>query len=339
MRAPKNETRGPVTIVLATFNGARYLPEQIASLAAQSFRDWRLLARDDGSSDGTDNVLADWARQDRRVEIIADRLGPIGPAANFGVLLDQARQRRAYATLLADQDDIWHPEKIARQLALLEKLEDRAPAGTPILIHGDLEVVSDSLRPICRSLMRYQRLRHEETDPLRTLLVQNFITGCSAMANRALLELACPVPSSVVMHDWWLGLCAAAAGEIGYLEEPLVQYRQHEGNRIGAVRFWSTLNLARKTWRWRSPDSLREFRATVVQARALERRLRSHSALFPGARRTLVADYCRLFDRDLPGWRRARGIARLGIRRQDGLRNLLLVFRLFAAPAASFAVE
>jgi hypothetical protein len=107
----------------------------------------------------------------------------------------------------------------------------------PILVHLDLDVISEQLERIHPSFMGYQGLTHESRDPLRVLLTQNFVTGCATAINRPLLELATPLPVDVIMHDWWLALCAAACGRIEYLPHALFQYRQHDANQIEAEGF------------------------------------------------------------------------------------------------------
>jgi hypothetical protein len=250
------------------------------------------------------------------------------------VLLAESLRRGADYLFCSDQDDVWHPDKIERQLATMAAAEQKTRSGTPLLVHSDLTVVDDALRVIHPSFMRHQRIRHEDVAPLNTLLVQNFVTGCTCLLNRPLAEACLPLPESIIMHDWWIALCAAACGAIHYLDQPTLLYRQHGRNEVGAVGFWSTLNIWRKSWHIVSKESLREFSATVAQARALRHHL-ENSGMPPSAAFDLIRQYVDLFDREGSNIRRARGIQRLGIKRQDMVRNALLMFRLMGArPAA-----
>jgi len=166
----------------------------------------------------------------------------------------------------------------------MSELEARHGYSEPLLVHSDLQVVDAGLKPISSSFMQYQRIAHED-DGLRTLLLSNFVTGCTCLLNRQLAELALPIPREAIVHDWWLALCAASAGHIGYIAEPLVKYRQHGANVIGAKSAASRHRL--------SPDevSFRNelIRKTVVQAGALSQRLHLRSLPGPANNGALAA--------------------------------------------------
>jgi rhamnosyltransferase len=174
-----------------------------------------------------------FAREDARIGLLTDGRGNLGPLGSFGVLLEHALEREAAYVALSDQDDVWRADKLEHELALLRAHEASAGPGHPTLVHSDLAVVDCDLHPIHPSYLRYQRLQHVAHDPLRRLLLQNFVTGCTVVLNRALLEVATPVPP-VVMHDWWLAQCAAALGTVLFLPEPTVLYRQHGANTLGS---------------------------------------------------------------------------------------------------------
>lgn len=151
-----------------------------------------------------------------------------------------------------------------------------------------------------------------------------------------LVELATPIPPGVVVHDWWIALCAAAAGEIHYQPQPTILYRQHGANHIGAGGFWRSVNPLRKNWRLTSPEASREFRQTIDQARLLRHRLAERSP--PGSEQAfqLVDRYCRLFDTRSSRLSRVRELLRCGVRRQDPLRHMLLLARmLLSDPSAT----
>jgi rhamnosyltransferase len=126
--------------------------------------------------------------------------------------------------LFCDQDDYWIPEKLKKNLSKIKDLEKRYLKKTPILIHSDLEVVDRRLKQIHPSFTSYQGIRNEPEKALNVLLVQNFATGCSMIFNRSLLEISLPLPEGVIMHDWWVALCAAVFGKIGFIDEKLVKY-------------------------------------------------------------------------------------------------------------------
>ncbi len=263
-----------VCILLATYNGQTFLSPMLESLRHQSMRNWYMYVRDDGSKDDTLRVLGEYIRQDSRIRCVAGPAGSLGAKENFSSLLSHASSARYVA--LADQDDVWHPEKLAMQMQCMREMESRFPSR-PILVHSDMCVVDANLRVISPSFMRYQGISHEWNDPLPVLLAQNFVTGCTVLVNRALLEKALPIPPEALMHDWWLALCAAVFGEIGFVDRPLVQYRQHGGNAVGAKHPWHMLRergLSACWTQWHNgADGL--F-ASMEQARVLARRIREY---------------------------------------------------------------
>jgi rhamnosyltransferase len=304
-----------VFIVLSCYNGARYIGEQIESIRQQTFRDWTLLVRDDGSSDSTLEIVEGFARADSRIRLLPDRRGNLGPPASFGALLEHALERQAAYVAISDQDDVWRPDKLERQLDLLRAHEASVGMGHPALVHSDLTVVDSDLRPIHASYFRYQRLEHVTADPLRRLLLQNFVTGCTAMLNRALLRLAVPVPS-VVMHDWWLAQCAAALGSILFLPTSTVLYRQHGANAIGsrgATQLY--LDAFRSPLEWWARGG-QNFADAGTQICELANRLGALPAdvpVHPGAR-ALVQRACVALRGELGPLRRCREVSVLGIR-------------------------
>lgn len=228
---PKNGKPG-IDILLATYNGAAYLDEQLRSLAAQSVSDWRLIARDDGSSDDTPALLRAFRdRHPDRVAILEDDLGRLGACRNYGHLL--ARSDADYVAF-CDQDDVWIPEKLERSLKTMQRLEAAEGSERPILVFTDLAVVDQELKPIGSSLWAYQRLDPNGCRDVSRLMLQNVATGCTMLLNRALIEKALPLPERAFMHDWWIALVASAFGVADFISEPTVRYRQHGNNVLGA---------------------------------------------------------------------------------------------------------
>ncbi|ESQ13185.1 MAG TPA: hypothetical protein DIW77_19980 [Chromatiaceae bacterium] len=183
-----------VLILMATFNGASFLATQIDSIRNQTHVDWRLLIRDDGSNDGTPELLSALAAAEPRIELLDDRRGRIGVLENFSLLLEVAAARGPETVALADQDDHWEPDKLARQTAAMAHLQHKHGDDIPCLVHCDLAVVDARMRPISLSFVRYQGLSWPHRPPLATCLVQNHVVGCTILANRALLDRATPIP-------------------------------------------------------------------------------------------------------------------------------------------------
>ena len=262
-----------VIIVMATYNGSRFIEEQIQSILAQSYANWVLYVRDDGSCDDTVQKIMKFERNDPRIQMVRDELGNQGAIGNFSILMEFALKKNADYVFFADQDDIWNREKITTLLAEMQKLELTYSAQTPLLVHCDLTVVNEVLQVISNSFVKFSRLSPTTSD-LGVLLCQNQVTGCACAINRALLELACPVPHSVLMHDWWLALLASSAGKIGFIPKSLVMYRQHGGNVIGAASIvgrikkllFSALQLERQ---------IKIIKRGFVQAEVLKERIGS----------------------------------------------------------------
>lgn len=219
-----------VAILLSTFNGERFLDEQLDSLLQQTHEHWVLYWRDDGSSDRTREVVAAFNRragQGRCVEVASPQTH-LGPAASFHTLLCAVSDQleHADAVAFADQDDVWLPNKLERGLDALATIDDAEPAlycARQVLVDAALKPIGISTAP---------------TGPggFPAALTQNVATGCTVMLNRAAARLvAASTPSPATLHDWWCYLVVTGAG--GRLlqdPEPVILYRQHGANLVGA---------------------------------------------------------------------------------------------------------
>ncbi|MGH7507495.1 MAG: glycosyltransferase family 2 protein, partial [Longimicrobiales bacterium] len=299
---------GGVVVVLSAYNGSRYIAQQIASIREQSCEDWRLLVRDDMSNDDTRAIVRRSAAADPRIILLPSDRRNLGPPASFGLLLQAAVDLGAEYVFLADQDDVWLPDKMERGLAAARAA---AAPGRPLLVHSDLRVVNNGLGTIAESFMRFQGIFNTAEQPLATLLAQNFVTGCATLVNRALLRVAIPIPDGVTMHDWWLAQCAAASGTIVYLPAPGVLYRQHGANAVGAsgVSALTRRAVSHPAHWWRC--SFQRFLSGINQAEQLRARLRERG--LDGPPLALVDDYCGKFTSHTAGLRRVLGVRRLGV--------------------------
>lgn len=173
-------------------------------------------------------------KKDPRILLMTDQLGNLKPAQSFSALMKQAEQRNENFIFFADQDDVWLPNKLQLGVEVLEKENN----DTPLLVFSDLCVVDAELNKIHPSYLQYENLKPYKKIPLKTLLIHNYITGCTIGMNRALLKFASPVPETAVMHDWWCALCAATIGNIVFIEQATILYRQHSQNDIGSKGFY-----------------------------------------------------------------------------------------------------
>lgn len=280
-----------IAIVLASYNGARYIEEQIRSIQSQSVESWSLLVRDDGSTDDTAASVARLSGDDRRIIPICDDHGRLGAIQNFAELMRIAQEDGADYVFFADQDDVWHPQKLQIFLDETKRLAMIAGKELPLLLHSDLEVVNDSMETISPSFMKYVGLAPGQS-AAEVLLCQNVVTGCACMINRALLDLALPVPEGVIMHDWWLAVLAVSAGRVAYIERPLVRYRQHGENVVGAEAANEVGKFMYTSARWRR--NVYVARQSIIQAGLLAQRLRSRDVPVRDGVRELIGVYEKL---------------------------------------------
>lgn len=228
-------TRFTCEVLLATYNGAQYLPDLLTSMDGQLDQDWELVARDDGSTDATLELLRAWGEANPgRLRLVEDGHGNLGAIANFSALLAESRAEKF---LFCDQDDVWLPDKIARLRKRMDEAEEQYGQTEPLLVHTDLIVVDEDLNSVSDSLWSYQWIaRPSDEAPWKKIAFQNVVTGCAMMGNAALRRASLPIPRAAVMHDWWLALVASVAGRIIEDETPSTLYRQHGTNEIGAKR-------------------------------------------------------------------------------------------------------
>lgn len=257
------------TIVLSTHNGSRFLEDQLTSLSQQTDDSWTLLVRDDGSSDTSPAILRSFQNCfPKQVQIIDDNFGCLGPAASFSLLLSHITTPYV---MLCDQDDVWLSDKIKKTLTAMDAAEEQFGTDIPLLVHSDLRVADQEGRVIAPSFWNYQHLNPHWGMHMNRLLPQNVVTGCTVMINRVLVERALPIPKEAIMHDWWLALVAVLFGQVAYVNEATMLYRQHGKNSIGAKR-WGLKRVLRQV---QSPRQVRmSMLRSMQQAQVLLGRYR-----------------------------------------------------------------
>lgn len=307
-----------VEIVLATYNGEAYLAEQLDSLLAQKTSvPWRVLVADDGSQDRSCEIVTAYASRDPRIVLLSDSETGRGPAGRFGWL---AAQTKAPYVMFCDQDDVWLPHKVQQAFTAMQAAET-SKLGLPVLLHTDLQVVDRNLGEIASSFIALRGI--DPTPPLRRLLVENSVTGCTVMVNRPLLQLALPIPSHAYIHDWWLALLAESCGRLVYLPEASIRYRQHEANTVG-VRRVGLYERVQRFWElWGDPSAQRMYERSYAQAQALLTRAASH--MHPQALQSVTAfvasNHAPVLSKK---WQLLRG----GFLQKHPLRRVLLLLRI-----------
>ena len=257
-------------ILLSTYNGAAFLEELLRSLASQSVTGWRLLVRDDGSADNTMDILKRFQEKNQgRVFILEDNQH-LGPKRSFEVLLTKSN---AETIMFCDQDDVWMPDKLELQMKIMMDTETSAGKDVPVLVHNDMLLCDDRMNIMADSFWHYQNILPEQMNNISSLLMNNFVTGCTILINKALRTSSIPIPEQTLMFDWWLALIAEETGKIISITLPLVKYRQHDNNAIGAKKWgikYLTSKLLGKDGFWKT-----SLPKTKLQAHALYQHLKT----------------------------------------------------------------
>ncbi len=229
VHGPERQLASRIVILLATYNGAKYLRAQLESLLNQTHQNWVLYWRDDGSNDDTAAILTEFAATigDRRCVRVCESAERVGPAASFMALLRAVAPALSATDYVAfvDQDDVWLPDKLTRGFAALSAVDSEIPT----LYCARLMVVNARLRRLAETSIVPHRCGFPAS------LTQNVAAGCTIMLNRRAAALAAgSVPPSASPHDWWCYLLVTAAGGRVLTDNSVVAlYRQHGGNVVG----------------------------------------------------------------------------------------------------------
>lgn len=259
-----------ISVALCTHNGAEFVGEQLLSILDQSLRPGEIVVSDDASTDETARIVTrtmhEWSTAHPEAAVRFSLLRndrPLGVTANFEQALAACTGE---LVALSDQDDVWHPDRLARMAAEFDR---RAPL---LLLGSDARLVDNAGAPTGRNLFETLGVGAGELGPVHegravgVLLRRNIVTGATSLLRRELVERARPFPASWV-HDEWLAMVAALTGDLDLLPDRLVDYRQHGGNQIGA----SSLDTAGKIGRLLAPRAARNARL-LARAEALRER-------------------------------------------------------------------
>ena len=223
-----------IDVLLATYNGEKYIAEQIESILMNFTKAneyyCRILISDDNSTDSTVQSILEFSKKDERIILVGtDKKG--GVKENFNFLM---KCSDADYIFFCDQDDFWLPSKI--QLFMERFIKVESVYAGPLLVHSDLCVTNGYLSPKCESMFKYQNINADPT--FNELVVSNSVTGCVMACNKLLLDIARESKiTESIMHDWYIALIAKYFGRIEYIDNPLILYRQHGGNQVGAKSF------------------------------------------------------------------------------------------------------
>ena len=216
-----------IDVLLATYNGEKYVAEQIESILNQTYKNINLIISDDCSSDKTQEILREYSQKDSRIKLYLQQEN-LGVVKNIEFLLKQV-ENPLY--MLADQDDYWLPEKIEKSV---EKLNNE----NADLVFGDLEVVDQNLKAIYPSFgdfMLLNRKINKYIDSYKVNYLYNCVTGCTLISKKEFIKYILPLPtnSKFVIHDHWIGLMVSLNGKLAYMPEKYIKYRHHGNNQVG----------------------------------------------------------------------------------------------------------
>lgn len=221
---------GQIDILLATYNGEKYLREQIDSILNQTYKNIRLIVSDDCSKDGTRKILEEYKNKDERIKVYYQEKN-LGVVKNIEFLLGKVESPYY---MLADQDDYWLPEKAEKSLETLKN-------NNADLVFGDLQVVDENLNTMYESFNDYMLLSrkiNKYIDSYKVNYLYNCVTGCTVLAKKETIEKILPLPtnSKYLIHDHWIGLMASLNGKLAYMPEKYIKYRQHGNNQVGTEK-------------------------------------------------------------------------------------------------------
>ena len=212
-----------IFIIMATYNGALYINDQLDSIIGQTYENWELIIRDDGSTDDTVKIINTYVT-DSRIKIIDIKSSSPGANGNFSALYKWVKEQLDPEYLMfADQDDIWKPYKIKITLDTLAGAEQTAP-GLPIMAFGNLELIDEHNHVLSEKFKLSPHLTFNKT------LIQNYALGCTIMLNKPFIVLMREISLKAENHDYWVSLLASGAGRFVFVAEKLIQYRQHGKN-------------------------------------------------------------------------------------------------------------
>ena len=223
-----------IDILMATYNGERYIKEQIDSILNQTYQNFRLIISDDASSDNTIQILKEYEKKDNRIKVYYQEKN-LGYIKNFEFLLKKV-ENKYY--MLSDQDDVWLPEKIQKSIDCLKNTNSD-------LVYGDLIVVDENLHEINPSFMKLKNTfkKAKKYNDFRAVYLYNCVTGCTILSKKEFIPKILPFPENVsyMPHDYWISLIVAMNGKIKLIDEKEILYRQHGNNQIGSKKMVDNL--------------------------------------------------------------------------------------------------
>ena len=215
-----------IDILLATYNGSKYLHEQLDSILSQSYGNINVIIRDDGSSDNTVMIIKEYEQKDNRVKLLSDNLGNLGFVRNFEKLMKNSTSEYL---MFSDQDDIWYNNKVETSYKRIKAIEEKNGKSCPILVHTNSKIMNYETRT--KSLFISDCAKNSSFE---NSFFNFFVQGSTMLINESLKREALPFSKEVYLHDRYLHLIAEFIGIRAYIDMPTMDYRQHSNNEIGS---------------------------------------------------------------------------------------------------------
>ena len=218
-----------IEILMATYNGEKYIGEQINSIINQTYTNWNLLIRDDGSKDKTLNIIKKYEKMDNRIILIRDNKDNLGFVKNFEELLKKSRTE---FVMFSDQDDYWLENKIEKYVEVIEKL-DKKKLEKPLLIHSNSYICDKNLKILEEKFIDSNIAGEKKS---KSIFFYYIVQGATVLINRNLIKKVIPFSNNVKLHDRYFHLISEFLGNRIFINESLMKYRQHGNNEIGVSK-------------------------------------------------------------------------------------------------------
>ena len=212
-----------IDILMATYNGEKYLGEQLDSIINQTYHNWNLLIRDDNSTDKTLEIIQNYHKKDKRIKILKDNKGNLGIVRNFEELLKSSESE---FIMFSDQDDIWVENKLDMYLKMIEKIKNKG-----FMIHSDAILFDKNKSNILKDTFISKKAINRG---LENVFFNYFVQGATILISKEIKNFILPFPKEVYLHDRYIHLISELFFERIFVNKALIYYRQHRDNQIGA---------------------------------------------------------------------------------------------------------
>ena len=212
-----------IDILMATYNGEKYLAEQLDSIINQTYHNWNLLIRDDNSTDKTLEIIQNYHKKDKRIKILKDNKGNLGIVRNFEELLKSSESE---FIMFSDQDDIWVENKLDMYLKMIEKIKNKG-----FMIHSDAILFDKNKSNILKDTFISKKAINRG---LENVFFNYFVQGATILISKEIKNFILPFPKEVYLHDRYIHLISELFFERIFVNKALIYYRQHGDNQIGA---------------------------------------------------------------------------------------------------------